>query len=77
MGLGAQLEDRVPHCSKNLFEKRKKMKVQGEGVDCNTGQFFEPSGVIAVISSFFPYFDVPGVIAVILPRTRSVTPTPL
>ena len=53
------------------------MKSTGAGVDCNTGQFFEPSGVIAVISSFFPNFDVPGVIAVIPPKPRSVTPTPL
>ena len=40
------------------------------GGDCNTGQFFGPSGVIAVISSFFPIFYVPGVIAVILRKTR-------
>ena len=41
------------------------MKSLYRGSDCNTGQFFGPGGVIAVISSFFPIFHVPGVIAVI------------
>ena len=49
------LKNRGPNCLKILIENRKKRRVQGEGVDCNTGKFFGPSAIIAVISSFFPH----------------------